>query len=111
MRQIIGAFGSVMILIFHMFICITLTVATGQSEAAKSYKAAVIAEIENSDFNPDVIAGCIDQAAASGYVLTVNSCTYDEAMRINTAEVILEYTYELPLFHATQSGETRGFAR
>jgi DNA-binding LacI/PurR family transcriptional regulator len=111
MRQIIGAFGSLLILIFHMFICITLTVAAGEAEAAKSYKAAVIAQIENSDFNPDVIAGCISQAAEAGYVLTVNSCTYDEEMRVNTAEVILEYKYELPLFNMQQTKETRGFAR
>jgi hypothetical protein len=111
MKQIVGAFGTLIILVFHMFICVTVSVASEQAEAAKSYKAAVIAEIENSDFNPAVISSCILQAASSGYELTVTPCSYDGDMRVCTAEVILNYDYSMPLFNLVREKSTRGFAR
>lgn len=42
----------------------------------KEFKAAMIAEIENSDFNPYVIDGCKAQAGTEGYELEVQSYTY-----------------------------------
>ena len=41
---------------------------SGQIAAAKEYKADVIAEIENSNFNPSVIAACTSQADEVGSV-------------------------------------------
>jgi hypothetical protein len=110
MRQIIGAFGTLLILVFHVLICISVSVAAEQAEAAKAYKADVIAEIENSNFNPNVIAACIRQAETAGYQLKINECMYDEEHDIQTAEVILGYICEMPLFHITETKETRGFA-
>ena len=59
-----------------MAVC-RLSLSSGQIAAAKEYKADVIAEIENSNFNPSVIAACTSQAEAEGYQLTVSDCTYD----------------------------------
>lgn len=111
MKQIVGAFGTLIILVLNIFICIGLSTATEQAETAKEYKADVIAEIENSNFNPNVISSCISQASAAGYTLQVTSCTYDEDSNIQTAEVILSYSYELPIFGVTATKTTRGFAR
>jgi DNA-binding LacI/PurR family transcriptional regulator len=111
MKQIVGAFGTVLILVFELLLCVTLSAAAEQAEVAKSYKAAVIAEIENSDFNPTVMAGCIDRAADVGYTLTIQSCVYDEERDIKTAEVTLAYRCEMPLLGIAETRTTRGIAR
>lgn len=111
MKQIIGAFGTLFVLMLNIFICITLSTVSAEVAAAKEYKADVIAEIENSDFNPNVIDGCKVQAAAEGYQLTVTNCTYNSEHSIQTAEIILEYSYRLPLFGIAETRTTRGIAR
>ncbi len=111
MKQIIGAFGTLIILLFNIFICISVSTASAQVASAKEYRAGVIAEIENSNFNPNVIADCISQAAAEGYTLEVTSCTYDVDGNMQTAEVVLRYSYELPVFGITETKTTSGFAR
>lgn len=78
MKQIINTFGILLILTFNIFSCILLVNSTLQISLAKEYKADVIAEIENSNFNPNVITSCISQANANGYTLSVQNVQYDE---------------------------------
>lgn len=111
MKHIISAFGILVSLMLSLFICVNVISASGQTVAAKEYKADVIAEIENSNFNPNVIASCISQASNAGYQLEVKACTYDEEANIQTAEVILTYNYQLPLFGISDTKTTRGIAR
>lgn len=111
MKNIIGAFTTVIVLVLSIFICSQLVLASGQTTAAREYKADVIAEIENSDFNPNVIDSCIRQAEDAGYRLKITGSTYDEAANIQTAEVILSYEYRLPLFGIEETKTTRGIAR
>lgn len=111
MKQIISAFGTLFTIMLVLFTCATVISASGDAAAAKEYKADVIAEIENSNFNPNVIASCIDQAADAGYDLQITSCTYNEYNDIQTAEVILTYNYEMPLFGISDTKTTRGIAR
>ena len=111
MRNIISAYAILFILMCNIAVCIQLTGASGQTAAAKEYKADVVAEIENSNFNPNVIAACISQADAVGYNLEVRNCTYDEILNLQSAEVILEYSYSMPLFGITETRTTRGIAR
>jgi hypothetical protein len=110
MKQIVGAFGTLLIFVVWILSCISLAIAAEQAEAAKAYKADVITEIENSNFNPNVMEACIRQAEAAGYRLKINTCMYDEVRDMQTAEVILGYTCEMPLFHITEAKETRGIA-
>lgn len=111
MKSIIGAFGTVMILMLSLVMCIGVSNASVTTAAAKEFKADVIAEIENSNFNPNVINGCIRQAQEVGYELEITSCTYDENSNIQTAEVILTYSYHIPLFDISGTKSTRGIAR
>lgn len=111
MKHIIGAFGTLIVLLLNIFICIAVNNASGRAAAAREYKADVIAEIENSNFNPAVINSCISQASAEGYTLQVAPCTYDEDGIIQTAEVILSYSYDLPIFGISETKSTRGIAR
>ena len=111
MKQIIGAFGTLIVLMLNLFICITVANASGSVAEAKEYKAFVIAEIENSNFNPKVIEGCIRQAENAGYQLQVTSYMYDERYHMQSAEVILTYSYEIPLLGISETRTTRGIAR
>lgn len=111
MRNIIGAFGIVMILGLYFFVCIGVSNASITVAEAKEFKAQVIAEIENSNFNPKVIEGCILQAETVGYQLDITTCVYDEKRDIQSAEVVLTYEYSLPILGIVRVNTTRGIAR
>lgn len=111
MKNIISAYAILFILICNLGICIQLAGAGSQTAAAHEYKASIVAEIENSNFNPNVIAGCSRQATAAGYHLNVRTSTYDADCDIQSAEVILEYSYSMPLFGIYETRTTRGIAR
>ena len=111
MKHIIGGFGTLFVLVLNIFICIAVSSASGAVAEAKEYKADVIAEIENSNFNPNVISECVNQAQAAGYELQVTACTYDENSNIQTAEVVLTYSYKISLLGISDTKTTRGIAR
>ncbi len=111
MKHIIGAFSTLTILVLNLFLCIAVLTVSGDVAAAREYKAAVVAELENSNFNPDVVESCRKQAAACGYSLVVTKCIYDENQDVCSAEVILTYTYEIPLLGISHTRVTRGIAR
>ena len=111
MKQIINTFGVLLILTLNIFVCILMVNSTLQISLAKEYKADVIAEIENSNFNPNVIASCVSQASANGYTLNVQPVQYDENNFYTCAEVVLKYKYTLPLLNISEEKNTRGIAR
>lgn len=111
MKQVIGVYGTLIVLLLNLFICITVVNASGKVAEAKEYKAAVIAEVENSNFNTNVINGCIAQANAAGYELEIINCIYDANHDIKTAEIVLTYKYEMPLLGISETKTTRGVAR
>ena len=98
MRQIIGAFGILFIMMANIFICTGLIGASGQVAAAKEYKSQVVAELENSNFNPGVIDACKKKAAEDGYELEISDCVYDAWQNMRAAQVALKYHY-LSLIH------------
>lgn len=111
MKHIITAYATIIVFVLNIFMCISVSNATAAMAEAKEYKAHVIAEIENSNFNENVINACISQAQTAGYELNITNCIYDENYDIQTAEVILTYTYKMPLFGIMQTKTTRGIAR
>lgn len=111
MKQIIGAFCTLFVLALNMFVCAGVIAASGQAAEAKEFQADVIAEIENSNFNQNVIDGCISQASAAGYDLRLTSHIYDADNNIQTAEVRLSYTYTIPVLGIESSKTVRGMAR
>ena len=111
MKNVITAFGTILILMLNVFACIAIGNASMTVAAAKEYKADVIAEIENSNFNPNVIAACVEQAQTAGYELQVVNSVYDAEQDIQSAEVILTYTYKIPVFGIVETKSTRGIAR
>ena len=111
MKHIISAYGTLFVLMLNIVICISMCNVSILVAEAKEFKADVVAEIENSNFNPNVINGCIAQAREAGYELMVTNCVYDENANIQSAEVLLEYTYRIPLLGISETKTTRGIAR
>lgn len=111
MKYIVEAFGVMVVLVCSLFLCVGVIGVSADVAAAREYKADVIAEIENSNFNPNVIAACRQQAAQAGYELNVLSYYYDVQSDRRIAEVELTYAYEIPLLKISQQKVTRGIAR
>ncbi len=111
MKHVIGAYCTLTILMLNLFLCIAVLTVSGDVAVAREYKAAVVAELENSNFNPMVVESCRQEAQMRGYTLTVENCIYDEYDDICTAEVILEYKYQIPLLGISRTKVTKGIAR
>lgn len=111
MEKIVSTFSTLFVLLFVIFAGAALLTVSADVAAAKEYKADVIAEIENSDFNPYVINECITQAQAAGYQLQVTNSIYDVDSNVKTAEVVLSYDYNIPILGISKTHETRGIAR
>ena len=111
MKQIIEGFTAIIFLTLFSFAAIAIINVSSDVAAAKEYKADVIAEIENSNFNDNVINECIAQADAAGYKLQVTKSIFDQNNELQTAEVILSYQYKMPLFGVEITKTTRGMAR
>ena len=111
MRQIIGAFGILFIMMANIFICTGLIGASGQVAAAKEYKSQVVAELENSNFNPGVIDACKKKAAEDGYELEISDCVYDAWQNMRAAQVALKYHYRIPVLGIYEENITYAIAR
>ena len=111
MKHIIEAFGSIVVMMLSMFLCIGVCNVCGIVAEAKELKADIIAEIENSNFNPKVIDACKMQAESMGYEVQITNCVYDDRQDIQSAEVILHYSYRMPLLGIEEMRATRGIAR
>lgn len=111
MKHIVEAFSVLIVIMWNLFLCVGMLGVSADVAAAKEYKAAVVAEVEDSNFNPNVIAACIREAESRGYTLEIIPCTYGENESRRMAEVTLAYDYEIPLLGVSQRRETRGIAR
>lgn len=111
MKSIIEVFGILFMLLLTIASGMSVTAAEEKVAQAKRYKSEVVAEIENSNFNPAVIDACVAGAEQSGYILSVRPCTYDADNDIQTAEVVLTYQYKASLFGIEETRTTRGIAR
>lgn len=111
MKYIIEIFSVLLMLAWNVFLCIGILDASADVAAAKEYKAAVVSEIENSNFNPNVIAGCIQEATDRGYILEITTCMHEEERSSRMAEICLTYDYTIPVLGIARQEVTRGIAR
>ena len=98
MRQIIGAFGILFIMMANIFICTGLIGASGQVAAAKEYKS-------------QVIDACKKKAAEDGYELEISDCVYDAWQNMRAAQVALKYHYRIPVLGIYEENITYAIAR
>ena len=111
MKYIVEAFSVLLVVVCNLFLCVSMLTANADVAAAKEFKADVVAEIENSDFNPLVIEACRQQAEQQGYQLEVVTSRYGTGGEGNLAQVKLSYEYRIPFLGVTQQRVTRGIAR
>lgn len=111
MKYIIEAFSILTVLMVNLFLCIAVLSVSADVAAARQYQADVVAEVENSNFNPIVIDSCKQQAAARGYSLEITPSIYDADSERCIAEIRLTYAYEIPLLGVSQQRVMRGIAR
>lgn len=111
MRHVITTYATLIVFLLMVFLCTTMTGAAVEMTEAKEFKAQVVAEIENSNFNPYVIEACKKQALAAGYELQITTYIYDKRYDMQTAEVVLMYPYHLPMFGVAEIRTTRGIAK
>lgn len=111
MEILIKVYSSIVVMVLNLYMGITAVVATEQVSVAENYRASVTAQIENSNFNQDVIAACEQEAREMGYELEITNCVFDEENDIQLAEVALTYDYKMPLLGIEETRVTRGIAR
>ena len=111
MKYIVEIFSGLLMLMWNLCLCFSMLGVIGEVAEAKEYKAAVVAELENSNFNPNVTAGCVREAERRGYRLEITPCKYGGNENRQMAEVCLTYDYRIPLLGIAQERTTRGIAR
>lgn len=117
------SFIGIFFILLSVFVSISMISANMDADHAKAFKENVVTQIEDSDFNAQVINACITQAAANGYALSVTVYREDGTKAAYTgataadmpdacmAEVILKYKYKIPFLNVETDHEARGFAR
>lgn len=111
MKHVIEGFSVLLMILLNLAMCVSVLGVSAKVAAAKEYKAAVVAEVENSNFNPNVISSCIEEANKHGYSLEIETCRFGDDDRRQMAEVCLTYQYDIPLLGFVGQSITRGIAR
>ena len=111
MKHVIEGFSALFLLLLNLVLCVSVLSVSARVAEAKEYKALVVAEIENSNFNPNVISSCVAEAQEQGYLLEIETCMFGEDDNRQLAEICLTYHYEIPLLGIEGERVTRGMAR
>ncbi|MDR0925354.1 MAG: hypothetical protein LBN31_13505 [Hungatella sp.] len=113
MSTIIKTYVGIFILLLSVFAMAGVMSATIDANNARDYHAAVMAEIEDSNFAPSVITACKAQAEEAGYELLIDSDSIvrDEDGKPTLMEVILRYQYRIDFLKVFSTQQIRGFAR
>ncbi|SDB15362.1 hypothetical protein [Eubacterium oxidoreducens] len=123
MKEVFDVYVGFLFIILVSITSMSVITAGVEVREADAYCSAVVEELENSDFNKDVLNACLSQAEENGYEMTI--ITSDNAGNQNTytnesgatstdgvtfAEVVLEYDFSINFLNADSSHTMRGFA-
>jgi hypothetical protein len=124
MEQVIKTYLGIFLMMLLSTVGIGIVAAEAQICQARNFKSDVVVELENSNYNREVINACIKQADELGYQLQVN--LYEDSGAVTVcengnvppvekevamAEVILHYAYRMGPFHSKTEHSIRGFGR
>ena len=113
MEQVIKTYLGIFLMMLLSTVGIGIVAAEAQICQARNFKSDVVVELENSNYNREVINACIKQADELGYQLQVN--LYEDSgditvcengnvppveKEVTMAEVILHYAYRMGPFHS-----------
>lgn len=108
MKHVIEAFSVILVMVLNLFLCVNVITVSAEVAAAKRFAADVVAEIENSNFNPRVMENCKLRAGEAGYELEIISGKYGTS---EIARVRLSYPYRIPMFAVAAQKTTEAIAR
>ena len=123
MSQVFKVFMGVFFLVLLLLTGVGIISAQLDVTAALDYKADIVTELENSNYNPQVINACIEQAQENGYQLEIRtfvsggaSTSYvspnaSDTKDVVMAEVILTYPYRMIFLETFLEHQVRGYAR
>lgn len=127
MKNIVNAL--LMCMLFAVMVIGGLSILNAQTSIsnAREYKDAIVTEIEDSNFSASVINACGQQAIDNDYKLSVvlykdddttSTCIYGndvipatDTKGVYMADVVLTYTYDIPIFSIKSDRYIRGCAR
>lgn len=123
MSQILKAFLGMFFIMVLLFLGMGIVSAQMEVSDALDYKSDIVAELENSNYSPQVINACIRQAIANGYSIEVKTFvpgqsakTYTQPNASDTtgvvmAEIKLTYSYSIGILNMVTKHQVRGYAR
>ncbi len=111
MAEYIKAWTTVLFLALEVTLLIGIISATLEICKAQQFHSDVIAEIENSNFNAEVMESCKSQAAEEGYTLTLDTVVTEEEDNRILSQVTLTYPYKIGILNLTARGKVYGVAR
>lgn len=124
MEQVIKTYLGIFLMMVLATVGIGIVAAEAQICKARNFKSDVVVELENSDYNREVLNACMKQAEESGYRLQIT--LYEDTgevilcengnvpfweNEVTMAEVILHYAYQMGPFHGKMEHSIRGFGR
>lgn len=123
MEQIIKTYLGLFMILLMTVTGIGIVAAEMEVTRAREFKSDVIVELENSDYNVNVLDACMDQAEEIGYDLAVTlygedgtAVDYEPGAAlpeggVRFAEVVLQYSYRTGPFGNLLQNSIRGFGR
>lgn len=113
MKSAVETFLSVIMITFMAVLSTCYITASLNTRRAQNYYAAVVTEVEASDFSEEVIGGCIQNAKENGYVKEdgTSGLAIQKTGELQTAEVTLTYRYAIPVLNMMLEHEIKGYAR
>ena len=124
MSQVIKVWMSLFLILVFIVTGIGCISAGIEVEHARSFKTDVVANLENSNYNADVINSCISTASDNDYVLTIvaygkdgsvktyrNGTPAESTKGVYAASVTLKYRYKIGFLNINTEKSVRGMAR
>lgn len=123
MSQVFKSFMGVFFILILLLFGMGIISAQMDVSHALDYKSDIVTELENSNYNSDVLNACIRQAADNGYVVQVRTYSTGGASVLYTApnaadttgvvmaEVTLTYPYTIGFLNSVTNHTVRGYAR
>lgn len=100
----------IVLIAFSAVLITGFMIASLNTQKAQNYHAAVVAEVEASNFSPVVISGCEEKALENGYAnLHIEQLTSVNEEKY--AKVTLVYDYPVPLLNVLLEHKIVGYAR
>lgn len=123
MSQVIKSFMGMFFILLLLLLGVGVISAQMDVSDAISYKSDLVAQLENSNYSPEVINGCIEQAVQNGYEISIKTFTEGGSVKVYTtpsagdttdvvmAEVVLTYPYQIGFLNSVTKHQVRGYAR